>query len=207
MEDKFVLITGGAPSSWSLRAWLILKQIGVKFVEQQIDLSATDFKLELLKYSPSGKVPALIHNDKLIWDSLAIAEYLNELFPEVNLWNYDSYTRAFARSISCEMHSGFQTLRQTMPFTKRTDLQVSMTDELALEIKRIENIWCECRAKFSQSGEYLFGEFSIADAMFAPIVLRFRSYNYHSNNDVVQDYSRVILHNKYITEWISRSVI
>lgn len=201
MQKQFTLIMGDKKlSSWSLRAWLGLKIAGVDFNEQVIELS----RAEILKYSPNGKVPALLHNEFLVWDSLAIIEYIAELFPSANLLPIELKLRAAARSLSCEMHSGFQSLRSLMPFSLRTDLIMpELTPELVSDIERIEQIWLDCRKKYSKTGEYLFNTISIVDIMFAPVVLRFRAYNYKSENQIVQDYCNVILNNKFIQEWLS----
>ncbi len=204
MENEFSIIMGDKNlSSWSLRAWLMLKQVNVEFTEHIVKLYTTETRTEILKYSPSGKVPALIHNGNVIWDSLAIGEYLNELFPEAQLWPQDRDTRAYARSISNEMHSGFVNLRKMMPFRLNESKELPISDELASDIVQIENIWLDCCSKYSGSGQYLFNKFTIADAMFAPIVLRFKTYNYIPKNPVIHDYCETILNNSFIKEWIA----
>ena len=199
MKNDFSLILGDkSSSSWSLRAWLMLKQLGVKFDERVIKLETEQTRAEILEYVPSGKVPALIHNENICWDSLSIAEYLNELFPTAKVWPINQSARVYARNISNEMHAGFANLRQLMPFNLNEFKSLPISLGLEQDIQRIEAIWQECRANYSNSGEYLFGEFSIADAMYAPIVLRFRSYNYKSSNPVVIDYCQTILNNQFI---------
>jgi glutathione S-transferase len=162
-------------SSWSLRPWLALKQAGLPFDEIVIRLDEIGAKAQIYKYSPSGKVPCLIDGDALIWDSLSICEYLAEQSP--SLWPSDSRMRAEARSVSAEMHSGFSALRQGMPM----DISASKpydgrSAEVLADISRIVAIWESCRARFSAQGPFLFGKFSIADAMFAPVVWRFKTY-------------------------------
>lgn len=202
MADKFTLILGDRQlSSWSLRAWLMAKYIGIDFETKFINLSAPSAKEEILRYSPSGKVPALIHNDLVIWDSLAIAEYFNELFPASGLFPRDINSRAIARSVISEMHSGFQAIRSSMPFSLNSGLSFIDSDELRLEIKRVEEIWLGLRIKAANHGEYLFGEFGIADVMFAPVVLRFKAYDYHSKNEIVTEYCNTILNNQFVKEW------
>jgi len=156
-------------SSWSLRAWLAMKVYGMPFREQRIALYGPESKGEILKYSPAGKVPCLIDGGIHVWDSLAILEYLAEREPR--LWPADRAARARARSISAEMHSGFPSLRQHMSMNihKRHSCKGRMPEVLA-EIARILEIWSECR------GPFLFGAFGAADAMYAPVVLRFRTY-------------------------------
>lgn len=206
MEHKFILILGDKKtSSWSLRAWLVLKHTGVPFNEEIIKLGTPNTKLEILKYSPSGKVPVLQHGETLIWESLSIAEYLNELFPESKLWPMEEEARAFARSVSSEMHAGFTNLRKLMPFALNEPKKMPISTELDQEITRIEEIWQECRLKYAKSGDYLFNDFSIADAMFAPVVLRFKAYNYKPKNPLVARYCETILENSLIKEWILNS--
>jgi glutathione S-transferase len=162
-------------SSWSLRPWLALKQAGLPFTEIPIRLNEAGSKAEIYKYSPSGKVPCLIDGETLIWDSLAICEYLAEKSP--SLWPADPLVRAEARSVSAEMHAGFGALRQGMPMeidaSKPHD---GRRAEVLSDIARIVAIWEGCRARFAAAGPFLFGAFSIADAMFAPVVWRFKTY-------------------------------
>jgi glutathione S-transferase len=206
MNKELLLIIGDKKiSSWSLRAWLLLKHIGITFDEKIISLYKPDTHTEISKYSSSGKVPILIHNGNTIWDSMSIAEYLNEIFPSAKLWPSDLNTRAFARSICNEMHSGFINLRTCMPFALNESKTLPISDELNTDIKRIEQIWISCLQRHSTRGNYLFGDFCIADAMFAPVVLRFRSYNYQSQIPEVQDYCNTIINNPYIKAWISTS--
>jgi len=163
-------------SSWSLRPWLLLKHFGIPFEEIHIWLAQDDTAQQILKYSPSGRIPCLIDTDhRSIWDSLAIAETLAERFPQHAFWPRDAAARAHARSVSAEMHSGFAALRQDMPMKIRSVLpgQGATAGALA-DVARIDAIWRECLKEYG--GPYLFGEFSIADAMFAPVVMRFNTY-------------------------------
>lgn len=158
-----------------MRPWLILKVKGIAFVEQ---LSAFDLATNhshFWDFSPTKKVPVLQHENNTVWDSLAIMEYLAELFPEQQLWPSDVVARAHARSIACEMHSGFMALRNECPMNMcRTPSQVVLSDDALTDIKRIEYIWADCLDQYG--GPYLFGDFSIADAMFAPVVNRLQVY-------------------------------
>lgn len=176
--EKLVFVTGNkAYSSWSLRPWLALRQSGAPFREIVVPLFVPDYKQELLRHSPAGKVPVLKHGDRVIWDSLAICEYLAEQFPQARLWPQDPSARAHARSISAEMHSGFGLIRSVMPFNCRVSgRRVVTSPELLTEIARVQNLWRECRQRAAGEGPWLFGHFSIADAMFAPIALRFVTY-------------------------------
>ena len=162
-------------SSWSLRPWLAMKQSGLSFEEINIRLDSPGTKADIYKHSPSGKVPCLIDGDTVVWDSLAICEYLAESVPA--LWPEDRKARAEARSISAEMHSGFGALRHSMPMDVRASTPYKeRTAEVLSDIERIVSIWEGCRARFAGDGPFLFGRFSIADAMYAPVVWRFLTY-------------------------------
>lgn len=165
-------------SSWSLRAWLMLLQTGTDFEAIFIKLDQPDTKEKIAKISPSKHVPVLKHGERVIWDSLSIGEYLAETFPRANLWPSDITMRAIARSISCEMHSGFQALRQYLPFNSQLRLtNHPIPEEAQRDIERIIRIWDECRICYGYKGSFLFGHFTIADAMFAPVAIRFLTYN------------------------------
>jgi glutathione S-transferase len=162
-------------SSWSLRPWLFSRKVGFEFEEQVINLAAPDYRAQIAAVSPTGRVPLLLDGDLRIWDSLAICEYVADVcgrgLPE------DRPLRALARCVGAEMHSGFQTLRDACPMNVRArNRHVAPTAELAADIARIDALWCECRAACGTGGPWLLGEFSIADAMFAPVVLRFQTY-------------------------------
>ncbi len=162
-------------SSWSLRPWLALKQAGLPFEEIAIRLEESGAKAQIFKYSPSGKVPCLIDDETRVWDSLAICEYLAEKVP--SLWPADSATRAEARSISAEMHAGFGALRRSLPMEIHASKpHVVRSAEVLAEIARVVAIWEVCRARFAAQGPFLFGQFTIADAMFAPVAWRFKTY-------------------------------
>jgi len=162
-------------SSWSLRAWLLLREAGIEFEEERIALDEPGTADAIAKHTPAGRVPVLKFEDVAVWDSLAIAETVAERFPEKQLWPADDAARAHARSISAEMHSGFTALRQQMPMNCRAmGRQVSLPDDLTADIDRVIAIWSDCERRYG--GGWLFGQFSIADAMYAPVVLRFRTY-------------------------------
>jgi glutathione S-transferase len=164
-------------SSWSLRAWLLLTQFDIEFEELRLRLNDDEFEQNIRHYSPSGLVPVLISGDLRIWDSLAISEYIAEQHPELNCWPKKTAARAVARSISSEMHSGFSQIRTCLPMNcRRKKPAAAISPELADEIDRVRNIWSSCRREYARNGEFLFGGFSIADAMYAPVVLRFDSY-------------------------------
>jgi glutathione S-transferase len=179
MSDLTLVMGNKAYSSWSLRPWLALKQAGLAFAETVIPLRQPDTAARIAEYSPTGRVPCLIHGGLTVWDSLAICEYVAELAPEAGLWPADPAARAVARSVSAEMHSGFVSLRTTMPMNLRSDRKgKGMTEATAADIARIEALWADARARFGSpaGGPFLFGAFTIADAMFAPVVTRLETY-------------------------------
>jgi glutathione S-transferase len=164
-------------SSWSLRPWLVLKHFQIPFAETLVPLYTGSYKEKLLSISGAGKVPMLRHGKLIVTESLAIMEYLAELFPEKGLWPTDQAKRATARSISNEMHAGFTKLRTHMPMNIRARFPgKGRTPEVDLEIARVDQIWSDCRAAQNGDGDFLFGKFSIADAMYAPVVMRFHTY-------------------------------
>jgi glutathione S-transferase len=190
-------------SSWSLRAWLLLKEIGVPFEEKVIPLDQPQTAEEIAKYSPSGRVPALLDGDLVVWDSLAVCEYLNEKFPEKRLWPADARTRATARSVSAEMHSGFQALREHLPMKFRESLRLAgLAPEVKRDVDRILQIWSDCRRKFGAAGPFLFGQFSIADAMYAPVVSRFKTYGVALEGSPA-DYAETIWNLPAMQEWFA----
>ncbi len=161
-------------SSWSLRPWLLMSYFNIPFEEVLIPLDQPETKTEILKYSPSGFVPCLVDQDLIIHDSLAISEYLNDKFPRLGLWPSDINVRANARAISCEMHSGFQGLRKLLPHDSQKELKNFDYSIVEKDLNRIFEIWKTCLNQYQ--GPFLFGQFSIADAMFAPVVNRLFSY-------------------------------
>ena len=177
MAELTLVIGNKQFSSWSLRPWIALKQAGLPFREVLVLLRRPETKTEILKYSPSGKVPYLIDGSLGVWDSLAILEYLNELKPEARLWPAERAARAFARAISAEMHSGFAALRQHLSMDlKRTPAKGEWPAQAAADIERVQAIWAEARARYGSGGPFLFGHFTAADAMYAPVVTRFHRY-------------------------------
>jgi glutathione S-transferase len=165
-------------SSWSMRPWLALRAGDIAFDEIFIPLYTGEAdKKRLLAYTPSGKVPVLIDGDVTVWDSLAIIEYAAERFPQARLWPEDRASRAYARSISAEMHSGFAALRNECGMNLHRPVgAIPLSAQARADIARIQQIWTDCRKRYGKSGPFLFGAFSGADAMFAPVVHRFRIY-------------------------------
>lgn len=177
MFDLELVIANRNYSSWSMRAWLALKATGAPFDEVLIPLDRPETREEILEHSPSGKVPALIHGDVTVWDSLAICEYLAELHPEAGLWPEAPSARAAARSVTAEMHSGFVALRSHMPMNLRARRPgAGRGPGVGEDVDRVEAIWEWCRRGYGAAGNLLFGRFTIADAFFAPVVSRFRTY-------------------------------
>ena len=164
-------------SSWSLRPWLALKHCRIPFAEERVRLRQPESRATILRHSPSGKVPALSCGTLIVFDSLAILEFLAERHPELGLWPRDADARALARSISAEMHAGFAALRNEMSMDLLARLPTPPIGEaLATDIRRIVAIWREARARYGEGGPFLFGTFSNADAMFAPVATRFRTH-------------------------------
>ena len=177
MADFTIYIANKNYSSWSLRAWLMMKRSGASFEEVMIPLRQPDTHTLIMRHSPSGKVPALRHGKTMIWESLAIAEYLDEQFPAKKLWPSSIQGRAVARAVSAEMHAGFVHLRRHLPMNMRGHFpHRGLTQEAQADVNRISALWRDCRKRFKAKGGFLFGQFSIADAMFAPVVSRFRTY-------------------------------
>jgi glutathione S-transferase len=164
-------------SSWSLRGWLAASLSGIAFETELVRLSEPGSGAALLRHSPAGRVPVLRHGERVIWDSLAIIEYLAELRPDASLWPADADARALARSITAEMHAGFGALRANMPMNLRKPLPGKGRGQgVAEDIARVTAIWRDARSRFGQGGPFLFGRYSAADAMYTPVASRFRTY-------------------------------
>ena len=204
MSSALTLVIGNKNySSWSLRPWLLLRHFGIAFDEIKLPLDTPEFYTRIAEYSPTGRVPALIDGDLRIWDSLAICEYANENYLAGRGWPSDLKTRAAARAISAEMHSGFTALRRDLPMNcgKRAPDFVP-GDEARRDIERVRRIWRETRERFGKSGAFLFGDFSIADAMYAPVVLRFVSYGVRTEG-IERDYADAILALPAMRAWLA----
>jgi len=192
-------------SSWSLRPWLALKQAGLSFEEIIIPLRCAETRAEILRYSPSGKVPALLQGDHVVWDSLAICEYVADLACAHPMWPEHRGARSVARSVAAEMHSGFPALRRDLPM----DVHLRQPDfvpgeEAAADIERVKQIWRDCRQRFSAGGPFLFGPFTLADAMYAPVVFRFQSYGVLLD-PVCAAYMEAMLALPAMQEWVAGS--
>jgi len=200
MSSLALLIGNKNYSSWSLRPWLALRQSGIEFEEVRVALGAPDFADRVRPWSPSGKVPVLRHENVYVWDSLAICEYLADSFPESTFWPRDAQRRALARAASAEMHSSFHALRAQMPMNVRArGRKVASTPELERDIARVLELWKECRARATGRGAFLFGDFTIADAMYAPVTFRFVTYG------IASDYAESLVQIPAMREWAAAS--
>ncbi len=189
-------------SSWSLRPWLLLRQAGVAFQVERLVLDTEAFREGIHALSPSGKVPALHHNDVVVWDSLAICEYVSEVFLDGGGWPRDIAVRARARSAAAEMHSGFAALRTQLPMhVARTGTAHPWDPDAQADIDRIQTLWRALRAQAPSTGPFLCGEFGIVDAMFAPVAIRFRGYAVECRDEVA-DYVEALYALPAMGEWI-----
>ena len=202
MEELTLVIGNKNYSSWSLRPWLAMKQAGLAFSEIRIPLYQPNSSDQIKQYSPSGKVPVLIHGSLVVWDSLAICNYLRETFPEYHWLPETPAARAIAYSISAEMHSGFQALRENMPMNCRANKPgQGLTPTVQTDIERITAIWSSCRQQFGSEGNFLCGSFSLADAMYAPVVFRFITYGVRLDA-YCQAYVETMLALPAMQEWL-----
>lgn len=200
MPELTLVIGNKNYSPWSLRPWMLLKQLGLEFTEVLVRLDTPEFKDEIARHGPSGRVPVLRHGNLTIWDSLAICEYIAELAGRG--WPVDREARAVARSVCAEMHSGFTNLRMEWPMNARArNRRPLMTPGLETDIDRIDEIWMDCRRRFGAGGPWLFGEYTIADAMYAPVVLRFNTYRAQIS-DMARWYIATALENAALQEWV-----
>jgi glutathione S-transferase len=205
MSGLTLVIANKNYSSWSLRAWLFLRHTGVSFREIRVGLDEPDTRARIAQYSPSGRVPVLVDGDLTVWDSLAICEYLNERVPEVHGWPADREARAVARSVSAEMHSGFQALRNELPMNCRARRRVTPSAAALADIERVRSIWESCRSRYGAGGPWLFGPFSIADTMYAPVVLRFRTYAVELDGSAAA-YAHTVLSDAAMNEWLAAAL-
>ena len=193
-------------SSWSLRPWLALRHFEIPFDEVNIALDQPETRETILSHSPAGLVPILKHGRLVIWDSLAILEYLAEAHPGRAFWPRDSEARASARAVAAEMHSGFYSLRSELPmdFLGRSPV-AQVGERVARNVARIVGVWRACRETFGRSGPYLFGDFTIADAMYAPVASRFRTYGVdlaaHGDDGIAAAYAGTVLAHPALEDW------
>jgi len=197
-----LVIGDKALSSWSLRPWILLKHLGIEFEEIRLPLDTAQFEREIPRYSPSRRVPVLLDGPLRVWESIAICEYVNELAGG-RAWPGDRTTRAEARAVSAEMHAGFQAMRNewSMQATSR-GLQVPLSGAGRADVARIDATWSDCRSRFQSAGPWLFGDYCAADAMFAPVLLRFYSYGAELS-PTAQAYFDFALQDPHLQEWLS----
>jgi glutathione S-transferase len=193
-------------SSWSFRAWLFLTANGVKFEETRVLLDTPTTQSELQQYTDAALVPVLHDLGLVIWDSLAICEYVSDKYLQGRGWPEDVSARAHARAASAEMHSGFSALRQRMPMNCRArNRQVEINSELAANIKRIDSLWVKLRSSYKNEGPWLVGQFSIADCMFAPVALRFNTYQVKVS-DPAQQYADTLRNHPCVKLWVQQAI-
>ncbi|MGW8192764.1 MAG: glutathione S-transferase family protein [Desulforhopalus sp.] len=192
-------------SSWSLRAWLMLAANNIEFEEVVINLNKADTAVRIAEFNKAGKVPVILDGDLIVWDSLAICEYISETYLDNNGWPKDSVARAQARACCAEMHSGFFELREKLPMNCRASgRSVRITPQLQKEIYRIDSLWSEFRTRYQEQGDYLFGKFSIADCMFAPVVFRFATYGI-GVSDISKRYMQKMLSHPKVELWLEQA--
>ncbi|PLY17119.1 MAG: glutathione S-transferase [Sedimenticola sp.] len=204
MADLTLIIGNCNYSSWSLRPWLFLRQHAIPFAEQRITLSTASTHEQLAGYFSGQKVPVLIDGDREVWDSLAILEYLAESYPELQGWPADKAARAVARSVSAEMHSSFPAVRNELPMNCRRRFPgYRYSPEAQQDIDRISELWRYCREGFGKNGPWLFGDFSVADCMYAPVVIRFVGYEV-TLDPVAQAYVEHAYRSAALQAWVEK---
>jgi glutathione S-transferase len=201
MSELLLTIGNKNYSSWSLRPWLLLKHVGLPFEERLIPLDTAEFARDIATLSPTRRVPVLQHQALRIWDSLAICEYVCELAGRG--WPTSREARAVARSACAEMHAGFSILRSQWPMNARAlGRRTAANPERDADIRRIEELWADCRHRFGAAGPWLFGEYSVADAMYAPVVLRLRTYGALLRPES-STYVETVLADDHMREWLA----
>jgi glutathione S-transferase len=192
-------------SSWSMRPWVLMKQLGIEFQAKKLGFHTAEWDTEIERWSPSRLVPVLWRGEQAVWDTLAIMEALNEWYPDKGVWPRDPAARAFARSASAEMHSGFRDLRANMPMNIRASHPgKGMKPEVQANIERIEHLWNEARRRFGAGGPFLCGAFSAADAMYAPVVMRFKTYDVKLGSEAAR-YCEAMRNAPGVRAWIDEA--
>lgn len=202
MKNVRLVIGNKNYSSWSMCPWLLLKMFDIDFEEIQIALYQDNTAEKLGPYSPSLKVPVLLHNEVTVWDSLSICEYINDEFLGSAGWPASSKRKSAARSVTAEMHSEFPTLKKDWPMNCKASYRLMPSDALANEIARIDAIWSCTRRRYGENGNYMFGRFSIADCMYAPVAVCFDAYGAEISNEA-NTYLQTLLDNPFVQKWIS----
>jgi glutathione S-transferase len=203
-EQRLTLVIGNKNySSWSMRPWVALRQAGIPFREVQLWFDEGGHAQGIEQYSPTGQVPVLLIGNEPVWDSLAICETVADLFPEKRLWPSDAGARALARSVCAEMHAGFRNLRGAMPVNIRASLPgCGMNPGVERDIRRITALWSDCRSRYGAGGDLLFGHFTVADAYYAPVVMRFITYAV-SLPPAARDYVEAVRNLSAVAEWMA----
>ena len=204
MASSLALVIGNKNySSWSMRPWVLLRQAGIPFEEVRLKFDQDGHPEGIEQYSPTGQVPVLLVDGEPVWDSFAICETVVELFPEKRLWPSDARARALARSICAEMHAGFRNLRNAMPMNIRASHPgKGMIEAVERDINRVLAVWSDCRSRFGSGGALLFGQFTVADAYYAPVVMRFVTYAV-SLPPVAREYVEAVCSLSAVAEWMS----
>jgi glutathione S-transferase len=198
-----LLISNKNYSSWSLRPWLLMRHAGIPFEEEKLSFNDPHFHLRVKRYSPAGLVPVLIDDELVVWDTLAIAEYLAERFPDKGLWPEDRAARSRARSVCAEMHAGFAQLRSRLPMNCEAHFASFPLDVVVRrQVARMVEIWRDGRERFGAGGPFLFGRFSVADAFFTPVAIRFAGFDVPLP-PVVAEYRDTLLGLPATQEWIA----
>ncbi len=205
MNDKTLkLVIGNYNySSWSMRPWIFLRQNEIPFETRWISLFTGSMHAELKGHFSNFKVPILIDDGFEVWDTISILEYINEKFPQAEGWPNDSRARAFARSLSAEMHSSFSALRNAMPMNcRKRFIDYKYNEAVEKDIERIKQLVITCRDRYGTVGPWLFGRYTIADAMYTPVVMRFKGYA--ANLDLVtQEYCETVFNSKAVGDWLN----
>jgi len=202
MSDIVLVIGNKNYSSWSLRPWLLLKLGRIPFSEVRVPLYQENSEMAIRRHSPSGKVPVLRDGDFVVWESLVICEYLAERFPKIPGWPEELRARTMAKALCAEIHAELRALRSELPMNCREEgVRVDLSFEAQREVSRVLQLWRESRKNFGEKGPWLFGEFSIADAFYAPVALRFRSYSIPLGV-VEQEYADALLGLEPLQEWV-----
>jgi glutathione S-transferase len=205
MTDFHLYIGNKCFSSWSLRPWVALRHCGIEFAETVIRLRTAETAANLARVSPTGQVPVLQHGDLVIWETLAILEYLAELFPDRLLWPAEPRARMLARCVATEMHSGFLELRYAWPMNlRRPKGRRPLDGAAAAHERRVIEIWRQCRRQHDAGGPFLFGRFTAADAMYAPMVTRFDTYGGTLDADV-RAYVDAVLDTPAMRQWYAEA--
>lgn len=192
-------------STWSMRPWLLISAFDLDFTEINESLGGDDLKERLRRHSPSCKVPVLIDGELTVWDSLAICEYISERYLNGDGWPADTAIRGHARSVAAEMHSSFMALRAEMPMNIRAKKTIALSEAALSDVQRINEIWTDCRRQYGESGPWLFGRFSIADCMFAPVVMRFQTYRVDLS-EASRTYIKTVLTHDSVQAWINAAL-